>query len=96
MAINPVPWFEIYVEDIDRAKLFYEQVFQLELRNLPAPFPGIELWAFPSDDGSYGASGALVRMDGRTSGGNSTVVYFHCQDCAIEEARAKEHGGSIQ
>ena len=24
---NPVGWFEIYVEDMDRAKAFYEAVF---------------------------------------------------------------------
>ena len=30
------------------------------------------------------------------SGGNSTLVYFSCDDCAIEEARVVEFGGSIQ
>ena len=25
--INPVGWFEIYVNDMPRAKAFYEQVF---------------------------------------------------------------------
>ena len=31
-----------------------------------------------------GASGALVKMEGFPSGGNSTLVYFSCADCAIE------------
>jgi predicted enzyme related to lactoylglutathione lyase len=43
-----------------------------------------------------GASGALVKMEGFPSGGNSTLVYFSCADCAIEEARVVEFGGSIQ
>ncbi len=35
-------------------------------------------------------------MEGFASGGNSTLVYFGCADCAIEEARVVEFGGSIQ
>ena len=31
MKTNPVGWFEIYVEDMDRAKLFYESVFKVKL-----------------------------------------------------------------
>ena len=31
-----------------------------------------------------------------SSGGNSTLVYFSCSDCAIEEARVAEFGGRIQ
>ena len=95
MVNNPVAWFEIYVQDIARAKHFYEQVFQIELREISPPFPGIELWGFPCDQQHYGSTGALVKLDGCASGGNSTIIYFHCEDCAIEAARAKEFGGSI-
>jgi len=28
MKSNPVAWFEIYVQDMPRAKAFYEAVFQ--------------------------------------------------------------------
>ena len=34
MEGNPVGWFEIYVEDMGRAKQFYETVFQVSLRKL--------------------------------------------------------------
>ena len=30
------------------------------------------------------------------SGGNSTLVYFHCEDCAVEEARMAAAGGQIK
>ena len=43
-----------------------------------------------------GTSGALVRMEGVMLGGNSTIVYFACADCAVEEGRAENHGGKIQ
>ena len=93
MIINPVIWFEIYVEDMARAKAFYEAVFQVKLERLNNP--GIEMWSFPMSMDAWGASGALVRMDGAPSGGNSTVVYFSCADCAVEAARAAAHGGRV-
>ena len=94
MKPNPVGWFEIYVEDMDRAKKFYETVFQTKLEDLHSP--DVEMWAFPMEHNLWGAGGSLVRMAGRTSGGNSTLVYFSCDDCAVEESRAEKSGGRIQ
>jgi len=45
MANNPVGWFEIYVQDMARAKKFYEAVFQLILERLNNP--ELEMWSFP-------------------------------------------------
>jgi uncharacterized protein len=96
MNENPVGWFEIYVKDLERAKKFYERVFKTELQKLNAPFPGIELYAFPMADDRYGAAGALVRMEGRDSGGNSTLAYFSCEDCGVEQRRVMEAGGHVE
>lgn len=96
MNSNPVGWFEIYVQDIDRAKHFYESVFQFKLERLNSPAGSeIELWAFPMVKGGSGAPGALVKMEGGPSGGNCVLVYFMCADCAIEAARAVAAGGQI-
>ncbi|MBF0277429.1 MAG: VOC family protein [SAR324 cluster bacterium] len=96
MAINPVGWFEIYVNELGRAKKFYESVFDVNLEKLNVPDESsIEMLAFPSDMEKYGASGALVKMEGVPAGGNSTLVYFSCEDCAIQELRVKEAGGQI-
>ena len=43
-----------------------------------------------------GASGALVKMEGFPSGGNSTLAYFSREDCAIEASRVASSGGRIQ
>ena len=72
MANNPVGWFEIYVEDMDRAKAFYETVLATQLQRLESP--GIEMWAFPMHRDAAGAAGSLVHMPGEPSGGNSTLV----------------------
>ena len=94
MNINPVIWFEIYVQDMARAKAFYETVFQLKLERLNNP--AIEMWSFPMAMDKVGAGGALVKMDGVPSGGSGTIVYFSCTDCAVEAARAVAHGGQVQ
>ena len=39
MVNNPVIWFEIYVQDMARAKAFYESVFQGKLERLNGPGP---------------------------------------------------------
>lgn len=91
---NPAIWFEIYVRDMPRAKRFYETVFERTLEKLNSP--DLELWAFPMDQQSVGTAGALVKMDGVEPGGNSTLVYFACEDCAVEAARAVEAGGRVR
>ena len=96
MDHNPVGWFEIYVQDMDRAKKFYEAVLGVQLTPLESPVPDIEMLAFPMAMGSPGASGALAKMAGVASGGNSTLVYFSCQDCAAEASRVAAAGGRIQ
>ena len=95
MQDNPVGWFEIYVQEMGRARTFYEKVFQTTLRQLTAPVDELEMWAFPSDQQGHGCGGALVKITGCPSGGNSTLVYFHCADCAVEEARVVPAGGRI-
>jgi predicted enzyme related to lactoylglutathione lyase len=90
---NPVDWFEIYVQDMERARAFYSQVFQVQLERLDTP--DLEMWSFPMDGERYGASGALVRMEGFQPAGNGVMVYFKCEDCAAEAGRAADHGGSV-
>jgi uncharacterized protein len=94
MQGNPVNWFEIYVQEMGRAKSFYESVFQVKLERLNNP--ALEIWAFPMRMDKMGASGALVKMEGFPSGGNSTLVYFHSVDCSVEAARVVKFGGRIQ
>ena len=91
---NPVGWFEIYVQDVERAKAFYEQTFQVMLERLESDEP--EMWAFPMQPDGYGCAGAIVKMEGKDSGGGGTIIYFSCADCAVEAARAAQHGGQIQ
>jgi len=93
MAANAVSWFEIYVQDMPRAKAFYEKVFGRTLERLDSG--DLEMWSFPGAMDRHGTAGALVRIPGVPSGANSTIVYFECDDCAVEGARVAGAGGRI-
>jgi uncharacterized protein len=91
---NPVGWFEIYVQNMERAKAFYETVFGISLTRLEGT--EFEMWAFPSRPDGSGASGSLVRIPGYPSGANTVLVYFSCYDCAVEAEKAATSGGQIE
>ena len=91
---NPVGWFEIYVDDMERARAFYETVLKVKLEKLPGP--DIDMWNFPMQTDAAGSPGALVHMPGFPAGGNSVLIYFSCEDCAAEESRVVGAGGKIQ
>ena len=97
---NSVNWFEIYVQDMARARAFYEQVFDIRLEAMAVPGEadegGLEMWAFPGDMERYGANGALCRMAGVPSGSGGTLVYFACEDCGTTGARVAAAGGRVQ
>ncbi|TXH52234.1 MAG: VOC family protein [Burkholderiaceae bacterium] len=95
---NPVAWCEIYVQDMARAKAFYEAMLGMPLS--PLEGSGTEgemaMWAFPMQPEGDGCSGALVQMAGMPSGGNSVIVYFGCDDCAVQAGRAAAAGGRVE
>jgi uncharacterized protein len=95
MQSNPVGWFEIYVDDLNRATKFYEAVLNVQLQELPSPMEHLKLMAFPMSMEGNGASGSLCKMEGMKCGGGSTIVYFSCKDCGIEAARIEPAGGKL-
>ena len=95
---NPVGWFEIYVQDMKRAKAFYESVLGTQFSKLEGPGqpPGMVMWAFPMYQNVMGVTGALVKMPGFDAGKNSVIVYFMCEDCAVVAAKVETAGGRIE
>jgi len=91
---NPVGWFEIYVDDMNRARKFYEAIFETKLDKLEGP--DVEMYSFPMEQDAAGSPGSLVKMEGFPVGKNSVLVYFTCEDCAAEESRVEAAGGRIE
>ena len=98
-GVNPVGWFEIYVQDMAKAQKFYETVLGTSMSELPTPGDEpLKMVAFSMGENSMkqsGATGALCEMEGMPSGGNSTIVYFVTEDCAVEEGRVAGAGGNV-
>lgn len=93
---RPIVWFEIYVNDMERAQRFYETVLDVKLQPLNNPTnDGLVMNSFPGDMDSYGANGSLVKMEGVPAGGNSTIIYFGSNDCTTEEQRIEKAGGKV-
>ncbi len=93
---NVVGWFEIYVQDMSRARKFYETVLDKRMEEAPiGDMEGFQMTFFPWVENAPNAAGALVKAKGVPSGGNSTMVYFTSEDCAVEESRVQNAGGKI-
>lgn len=93
---NAVGWFEIYVEDLSRAKDFYQAVLERPMEELtPPPGSDLQMWAFTMNPDGVGAAGALVRSSHGKPGAGGILVYFSCADCAVEAERAATHGGTV-
>jgi uncharacterized protein len=94
--MRKVGWFDIYVEDIDRAQAFYESVLDTKLSNMDDPNdPTAQMRVFEDDFSSHGTGGALVKLAYAKPGPGGSMVYFSCDDCAVEEARVTAAGGAI-
>jgi len=99
MEVNMISWFEIPVLDMDRAKKFYETVFNVEISI--QDFGGVLMGWFPpaEDITAPGISGSLVKSEGNyiPSSTYGAVVYFNSQsgDVSDELARVEVAGGNI-
>ena len=94
--MRKVGFFDIYVEDMDRAQTFYETMLATTLEPMGDPNdPTVQMRSFGDDFASHGAGGALVKLDFAKPGPGGSMVYFTCDDCAVEEARVEAAGGSI-
>jgi predicted enzyme related to lactoylglutathione lyase len=90
---NPVSWFDLYVSDLERAKNFYEMVFNIQFDELPLEL-GRQLF-FPFDPEGPNISGALVEKADVTGNGNNMMIYFATEDCISEQSRIEKAGGKI-
>lgn len=73
--MNTINWFEIPVIDFERAKAFYQAIFQVHL--LEMEIGDVKLAMFPSEMGSGKVSGALCIGEGYTPSKAGTLIYFN-------------------
>lgn len=100
MNQNIICWFEIYVRNMESAKKFYHAILGTDFIDAPAQgdSPEAMKMAFFSPMENQGVSGALIEMAGTKEGDGAcvtTMVYFPCQDCSVEESRVEAAGGKV-
>jgi hypothetical protein len=96
MKNNILGWFEIPVENMERAISFYEEVFDISLeRNQMGP---LDMAWFPYIDGAYGSGGSLVyHQKFYTPSNDGVVVYLTALsgDLENELSKVENAGGTI-
>jgi uncharacterized protein len=92
---NAIGWFDLHVDNMERAIAFYEAVFQQRLEPIGDPTGETAMRGFPTNMKAYGASGALVKSPHARPGVGGTMVYFSVDDCAVEEARVVAASGAV-
>ena len=93
---NAISWFEIPATDIERAKNFYETIFQIILA--PLETDDFKMRMFPLDDPMNGVGGALVKTDGFhvPSATDGPLIYLNGNpDVKIILDRVEAAGGKI-
>jgi predicted enzyme related to lactoylglutathione lyase len=95
MEKNMVGWIEIPVTDMQRAKAFYEVVFEVDIQ--VHQMGELQMGWFPFAPGKEGASGSLVKHPDfyRPSDSDGPVVYFSCDDVQEKLDRVEAAGGGI-
>lgn len=91
---NMVGWFEIPVSNMERAKAFYEVVFNIKINVVD--FGGLLMGWFPSsNENAYGVSGSLIKQESYIPSKEGTLVYFMSEDLQNELDRIEQAGGTI-
>ncbi len=91
--VHPVPYFEIPVDDMDRAVAFYEGLLGTKLTRQKVD--GYDMALFPFDEGAPGATGALAKGDVYRPSKNGAILYFRVKDIRQIVAKAQAMGRPI-
>lgn len=74
MKKNALNWFEIFTNDLAKAKDFYDAILNTTL----TPLDGGRMAIFPYDS-ENGVGGTLNQMDGCMPGSGGTIVYLNVE-----------------
>ena len=91
---HSVTWFEIACSDFDRAKRFYETIFEAKLQDMPVP--GQKMASFPADWEKGEIGGTIVQREQSKPSSDGTLVYLNGgDDLQVVLDRVVPAGGQI-
>jgi uncharacterized protein len=93
-STNALNWFEISVSDMDRAKKFYEQIFDIKMEKME--MMGMTMAMFPAAANNGGVGGALVKSDMHQPATTGAVIYLNANpDLQIVTDKIEKAGGKV-
>lgn len=89
---NAINWFEIPVDNYDRAKKFYSSVLSVTLQEMD--FGVVKMAAFPTD--GTGVSGALCHGEWYKPSQDGALVYLNGgEDLSVPLSKVESAGGKV-
>lgn len=93
-STNALNWFEVSVNDMARAKKFYETVFNVKLEE--TEMMGMKMAFFPAENMNGKVSGGLVQGPMHKPSMDGAKIYFNGNpDLADALSRVEAAGGKI-
>jgi len=91
---NAINWFEVSVNDIARAKTFYETVFGIKMEQ--QEMMGMKMAFFPAENMSGKVSGGLVQSPSHKPSADGTKIYFNGNpDLSGALSKVEKAGGKV-
>ena len=93
-SVNALNWFDIPVNDYDRAQNFYESIFNMKM--MVMDMDGMKTVAFPVDPTTGKVSGGLTKDENNQPSMNGVMVYLNANpslDTVV--GRVEAAGGKV-
>ncbi|MCL1666807.1 VOC family protein [Elizabethkingia ursingii] len=90
---NPVIYFEIPVNDLQRAEKFYSAIFDFTFEK--EIMDNYEMSFFPFEETKSGITGALVKGDVYKPTQNGVILYFKTEDIENTLKKVQEYAGRV-
>ena len=92
---NAINWFEIPVKDFDRAKTFYEAVFETKMDTMTMEEMGMTMAFFPAD-WENGIGGGIAFGPGYEPTDKGSLIYLNGgDDLDAPLSRVEKAGGKV-
>lgn len=92
-STNPVVYFEIPVNDLERAEKFYSAVFSFSFDK--EIIDGYEMALFPFEEKNSGITGALAKGEVYKPSKDGVIIYFKTENIDQTLEKAVQYGGSV-
>ena len=93
---NAINWFEIPVNDYERAKKFYSTILDLEITDYHMPEKNMKYGMFPYDMENNGVGGAIIQMKEMNPSTDGSTVYLNGgDDLNVPLSKVEAAGGQV-